>query len=131
MVARNAVKPLLALGAVLVVAGCGDDGDAGGGVVGTVEDPVTEFTIVAEDIEFDLSRVVVPVGEEVTATIDNRDEGIGHNLRVELDGDDALTEVESGPIEQTLTFTVDRAGDVEFRCDPHIQMRGTIQAVGG
>ena len=118
-----AATPLL-----LVLAACGGD-DEGGGVVGSAEDPVTAFTIVAEDIAWDLERVVVPVGEEVTATVDNRDEGIGHNLRVELDGDDALTEIEGGPVRQTLRFTVDADGGVEFRCDPHAQVRGVVEAV--
>ena len=115
-----AVVPLL-----LALAGCG----GGGEVAGSREEPVTAFTIVAEDIAWDLERVVVPVGEEVTATVDNRDEGIGHNLRVELDGDDALTEIEGGPVRQTLRFTVDADGGVEFRCDPHAQMRGVVEAV--
>jgi plastocyanin len=121
------LAPVAAL--AVVVAGCGDD--AGGGrSVGTAEEPVTEFTIVAEDLRFDLDRVVVPAGEEVTATIDNRDRGIGHNLSVALPEGEAKTEVEAGPVEQTLRFTVPEPGEYDFVCDPHVAtMEGVIEAV--
>jgi plastocyanin len=116
----------------LVVGGCG--GDDGGGdaerVVGTEDQPVTEFTIVAEDLRFDLDRIIVPAGEEVTATIDNRDSGIGHNLAVSLPDGEAATEVENGPVEQTLTFTVPEPGEYDFVCDPHATtMQGVVEAV--
>jgi plastocyanin len=117
--------------AALVAAGCGEDGGGSDGrTIGSRSAPVTEFTIVAEDLRFDLARVVVPAGEEITATIDNRDGGIGHNLRVRLDPDDAATEVEDGPVRQTLRFTVPEPGAHEFVCDPHAaRMTGTVEAV--
>jgi plastocyanin len=133
-VRRSPLAAPVALVAVLtlVVAGCGGDdgGDDGEHVVGTAEQPVTEFTIVAEDLRFDLDRIIVPAGEEVTATIDNRDSGIGHNLAVSLPGGEAATEIENGPVEQTLTFTVPEPGEYDFVCDPHAStMDGVVQAV--
>jgi plastocyanin len=120
----------------LVLAGCGDDsgggGDASGGgrSVGTKDEPVTEFTIVAENIHWNLDRIVVPAGEEVTATIDNRDDGIGHNFSVALPDRQAETEVEAGPVEQTLRFTVPQPGEYDFVCDPHAAaMKGVVEAV--
>jgi plastocyanin len=117
---------------VLALAGCGGDDGAGQPeqVVGTADRPVTEFTIVAEDLRFDLDRIVVPAGEEVTATIDNRDSGIGHNLAVSLPDGEAATEVENGPVRQTLTFTVPEPGEYDFVCDPHAStMKGVVEAV--
>jgi plastocyanin len=117
----------------LVLAGCGDDDTGtgtGGRSAGTSDEPVTAFTIVAEDLRFDLERVVVPAGEEVTATIDNRDRGIGHNLSVALPGGEAKTDVEAGPVQQTLRFTVPEPGEHDFVCDPHVAtMEGVVQAV--
>jgi plastocyanin len=135
-VRRSPPAALVALVAVLalLLTGCGgDDGGGGGGAgrsVGTEDEPVTEFTIVAEDLRFDLDRVVVPAGEEVTATIENRDDGIGHNLSVALPDGEAKTEVEAGPVTQTLRFTVPEPGEHDFVCDPHAaSMRGVVQAV--
>jgi plastocyanin len=135
-VRRSPPAALVALVAVLalLLTGCGgDDGGGGGGAgrsVGTDDEPVSEFTIVAEDLRFDLDRVVVPAGEEVTATIENRDDGIGHNLSVALADGEAKTEVEAGPVTQTLRFTVPEPGEHDFVCDPHAaSMRGVVRAV--
>jgi len=123
--------PAVAVAVVaLAVAGCGDGGGGGGGrSLGTRDSPVTAFTIVAEDSRWDLSRVVAPAGREVTVTVDNRDSGVGHNLRVELDTGSASTELEAGPVRQTLRFTIERPGEHEFRCDPHPRMTGIVEAV--
>jgi plastocyanin len=132
-VRRSPLAALVALVAVLTLGlvACGDDdAGAGGHTVGTADEPVTEFTIVAEDVRFDLDRIVVPAGEEVTATIDNRDSGIGHNLSVALPDGEAATEIEAGPVEQTLRFTVPEPGEHDFVCDPHVAtMEGVIEAV--
>ena len=123
------VAPLAAL--TLVLAGCGDDGSGDGErSAGTADEPVTEFTIVAEDLRFDLDRIVVPAGEKVTATIENRDRGIGHNFSVALDDGQAETEIEAGPVTQTLRFTIPEPGEHDFLCDPHATtMRGVVEAV--
>ncbi len=123
----------LALVLALAVLGCsGDDGggEDGGATAGSSSEPVTEVTIVAEDLRFDLERIVVPAGEEVTVTVDNRDQGIGHNIAVSLPDGEAATEVESGPVEQTLRFTVPEPGEYDFVCDPHAAtMKGVVEAV--
>jgi plastocyanin len=127
------LAPALAL--ALAVVGCSGDGGGGGGgdggaTAGSSSDPVTEVTIVAEDLRFDLERIVVPAGEEVTVTVDNRDQGIGHNFAVSLPDGEAATEVESGPVEQTLRFTVPEPGEYDFVCDPHAAtMEGVVEAV--
>ena len=39
--------------------------------------------VVADDMAFDRDRVGVPAGEPVTVVIDNRDEGVNHNIHVQ------------------------------------------------
>lgn len=125
-------RAFLALGggafAAIVVAACG--GDEGRVTPSTADEgeAVTEFTIVAESLAWDLDRIVVAVGREVTATIDNRDGGILHNLHVKCPGD-PKTPLEEGPVVQTLRFTVEERGSYEFVCDAHLNMTGTIVAV--
>lgn len=122
-------RALLQLGgaasAALLLAACGDDDGAD---QGTGESQVTAFTIIAENIQWDRDRVVVPAGREVTATIDNRDRGIPHNLHIKSPGD-PKTELENGPVTQTLRFTIDEPGTYDFVCDAHTNMTGTIEVV--
>lgn len=122
-------RALLQLGGAafvaLLLAACGDDDGSG---QGTGERPVTAFTIVAENIQWDLDRVVVPAGREVTATIENLDRGIPHNLHIKSPGD-PKTELENGPVTQTLRFTIDEPGTYDFVCDAHANMTGTIEVV--
>ena len=122
---RRAALRLGGTGAIAVlVAGCGGDAD-GDTPPGDV---VTAFTIVAENSEWDLERLVVPAGQEVTATIEHRDRGIPHNLHVKSPGD-PKTDLEEGPVTQTLRFTIDEPGSYEFVCDAHPDMTGTIEAL--
>jgi len=55
-------------------------------------------TIVAEDTAFDTTTLDATVGETLTITYDNRDDGIAHNLHVEgASGGDSKTDIEEGP----------------------------------
>ena len=111
--------------AAVVLAACG-----GGDEEERARDllPVTSFTIVAKNNRWDLDLVVVPAGEEVTATVENLDQGIPHNLHVRSPGDPA-TALERGVVTQTLRFTIDEPGRYGFVCDAHPNMTGTIEAV--
>ena len=111
--------------AAAVLAACGDDAGAKPGSTG--EEPVSAFTIVADNMQWDRDRVVVRAGQEVTATIENRDKGIPHNLHIESPGD-PRTELEDGIVTQTLVFTIDEPGEHRFVCDAHPNMTGTIVA---
>ena len=116
---------LLALALVGLAAACGGDDEVAEGPA----DPVTELTITSTKTEFDIERFKVPVGEEITITYDNQDDGISHNWNLKgVDG--GKTELERGPSEQTATFTIDEPGEYEYICDVHpVQMKGTIEAV--
>lgn len=129
---RRAALQLAGGGAAAVfVAACGGDGgnrDEPAGDALDLDRAVTEFTIVAKNIDWDRQRVVVPAGEEITATIENRDRGILHNLHVKSPGD-PKTDLEKGPVTQTLRFTIDEPGSYEFVCDAHLNMTGTVEAI--
>jgi len=70
----------------------------------------------------------VPAGQQVTITFDHQDVGIFHNFHVQAGAaGDFKTEIEQGPVKQTLTFTIDRPGSYTFICDVHPnQMTGTL-----
>lgn len=128
---RDALKVGVAASAALLLAACGGDDDEGEATSTPALDlqrAVTSFTIVAEDLKWDLERIVVPAGKEITATIDNRDRGMPHNLHVKAPGD-PKTELEDGRATQTLRFTIAEPGSYEFVCDAHPKMTGTIEAV--
>lgn len=114
----------------IVLAACGNNGedDDPPEEESGSSDPVTSFTIVAEDMEWNLERVIVPAGTEIAATVENRDNDMPHNLHVKSPGD-PKSELESGPVTQTLRFTIDEPGRYEFVCDIHSNMTGTIEAV--
>lgn len=94
---------------------------------GTPAGPVTELTIIAKKVAWNLSTPSAKAGSTVKLTIDNQDNGIVHNwaLYTSEDAADAgeaalaSTGLEAGPIQQQLTFTVPPAGEYFYRCDVH------------
>lgn len=133
---RRTFVKLGSAGALMAVGlvSCGDKDDGGisekpaDAQAGAAGSPVTSFTIVARDMAWDLKRVFVPAGAEITATIENKDDGVLHNFHVKLPGD-PRTELEAAPVTQTLKFSVGQPGESTFVCDLHPNMTGTIQAV--
>lgn len=90
-----------------------------------------ELRIVGENISFDVDRLEVPAGEEVTIVFDNRDDGIPHNLHLQAGAVDVKTEITPGPVTQELTFTVDEPGTWTLICDVHpTQMRAELVVTG-
>lgn len=110
--------------AVMVLGGCGEDEVA----EEAPGEPVRAFTIVAENLAWDIDQITVPAGDEVTATIVNRDQGVLHNLHVRSPGD-PMSPLEAGPVTQTLRFTIDEPGSFDFLCDSHPMMKGRLHAV--
>ena len=113
----------VAVALVALGAACGDDDDGGGGTL-TAKDG--KVTLVAKNNEWNADRINVPIGEKVTITVDNQDDGTSHNLHVK-DGIDEKTKIENGPVEQELDVTLD-GGSLEFVCDVHANMKGKIVA---
>lgn len=110
--------------AAVLVVGCGGDEEP----AMPAGPPVESFTIVAQNIAWDRTTFKVPAGVEITATIDNRDQSIDHNLHIESPGG-PKSPLEKGPVTQTLRFTVDEPGAYAFLCDAHPQMDGTLFVV--
>ncbi|MFO7281148.1 MAG: cupredoxin domain-containing protein [Thermoanaerobacterales bacterium] len=121
---RRAV--LLPLLVALAGAACGD-GDDGARVSSEPVPDDPDVVIVAEDMAFAPDEVEVPAGEPVTIVIDNRDEGVNHNIHVEGSPEPDRTPLELGPSQQALTVTLP-AGTYGFVCDIHPGMTGTVVA---
>jgi len=117
----------------LVVAACSSGGvgsedrtttpaDGGGG---------TSLTLVGENISFDTTTLTAPAGQEVTITFENRDGGIRHNLQIIGPSGPIATDIEAGPVTQTLNFTIDEPGTYTFLCQVHpIAMVGDLVIEG-
>lgn len=121
-------RRVLALGAVLAV-GAAACGDTTAPESAEPDEPASSTaTIVADDIAFDTTELDATVGDALTITYDNREDGIAHNLHVEgTAGGDAKTDIEEGPTTQTIDVSFAEAGEFEYFCDVHPQqMRGTI-----
>lgn len=101
--------------------GNGDDGDGA----------ASEITLVAKNTLWDKTELEAKAGE-ITFTVDNQDGGILHNLHIykgaDASGEDVkMTELEAGPVTQTLTVTLE-PGSYFFVCDVHpATMEGTLQ----
>ncbi len=94
-------------------------------------DGPVELTVVGERVRFDVTELRVPAGTPVTITFVNKDAGIPHNIRIAGPSGPIATEVEPGPVTQTLTFTIDEPGTYEFICAVHpTQMVGQLIVEG-
>jgi plastocyanin len=117
---------VLAVGATSVLAGCGDDSPS------AAPDDCTrieggEVTLVAENLKWDDDCFQAPVGTTITFTIENRDRSVGHNLAIDGPSGAAKTEVEAGPVTQTLEYEATEPGPHPFECQPHASMmKGTL-----
>jgi plastocyanin len=96
--------------------------------------PSTEFTIVAEDIAFQPASLLAPSGSDLHVTLDNRDDGIPHNLKL-LGGPDlgtviVETEVVTGPVTQETTIPGLEPGAYRFMCVVHPNMTVDLTVEG-
>ena len=72
----------------------------------------------AQSLAFDVAVVRVPAGARVTATLQNDDPGVEHNLTFGVPGL-AHGPTCSGPCTRTQTFTAPAAGSYFFLCTLH------------
>ena len=105
----------LALGAALVLAGCGGD-DGGGGADAAPVTGVTQVT--AKDNRFAPAAIQVPAGTEVTWTF--KDGFVPHD--VVADGFNSGKPRRKG----TFAHTFDRPGTYAYRCSVHDGMTGRV-----
>ena len=108
----------------------GDDGDGGEPTSAATTDhngngddgASNELTIVSKNTLFNPTELKAPAGE-ITITHDNQDGGIIHNVRVykgeDAEGEDmGGTDLEAGPIVQTLKLTLEQ-GEYFYVCQTH------------
>lgn len=104
--------------------------------------PVTETTVVAVGIKFDVDKLIFPAETEVTVTFQNNDAGVPHNFTVWPDeaaaqaGDTgkaihAGSNI-TGTSEKVEKFKTPAAGSYFFNCTVHpTSMVGTVEVVAG
>lgn len=90
-----------------------------------------DLKISAQGIAFDTDKLLGLADQALTITFDNKDNGIAHNIHF-FKGSDATgadvaqTDIEPGPVVQTLKFGPLAAGGYYYRCDVHPQMEGIL-----
>ncbi|WCO68288.1 cupredoxin domain-containing protein [Iamia majanohamensis] len=123
-------RPLLVAVATLVAAGllgaCGGDEEASGPPPDCTRIEDGAVTLVAENLQWDADCLRVPQGTEVTFTVDNRDQGVQHNLDVAGPSGEEGTELEAGPVTQTLVYDATEAGRHPYVCEIHPAMEGDL-----
>jgi plastocyanin len=91
--------------------------------------PVTSLTVVAKNIAFDVSQIVLKANSLVTLTLDNQDPGVPHNLAI-LTAENGTPIFRKdwfpGPAKETWTFTSPGPGTYFFHCEVHANMKGTV-----
>lgn len=95
--------------------------------------PVTEVTIVARSIRFDLDVMTFPANTPVTITFDNQDAGVPHNVAVYESQPPApeifVGDIFPGVAERDYSFTTPGPGEYYFHCDVHPSMNGSVEVV--
>ncbi|MDE2932996.1 MAG: cupredoxin domain-containing protein [Chloroflexota bacterium] len=127
-----------AVGAGLNLFASEASGGEGGGFVPVQLGPFLD-TITIKASDFDYKEVTLPPGVEFTMTLDNQDDSVAHNIifyqgdvaaldepvlegcisGCEDDGTAVRTELATGIIQHTFTFTTPPPGQYAFWCDVH------------
>lgn len=99
------------------------------------EPPSATLSIAASGIAWTKTRLFALPDAPLTLTVDNQDEGTPHNIAffqgAEPGGDEvegARTEIENGPVTQTLEFGPLPEGDYYYFCEVHPNMEGVLSA---
>jgi len=90
----------------------------------------TSWPVVATDNRFNVTRIAVPPGQEVTLTLDNKGQAL-HNLKVQnvksATGQDITTKLLPGGQSETIRFTITAPGSYPYLCEVHpVEMKGTL-----
>jgi hypothetical protein len=90
-----------------------------------------QVPLVAHDIAWDPVFFQIPVGQQVTVVVDNRDPGVPHGFSIQRpDGTDVLAgQIVAGPARTTYVIPPLAAGGYLFLCPVHPMMQGKL-AVG-
>jgi plastocyanin len=111
--------------ALAALAACGDDdGSSTATTVGCKDAVDGEVTLVADDVRWDTDCLRSSPGP-LTIVVDNRDDGVNHNVHLSTAEGSPATELEQGPSRQELKVDLP-PGSYEFICDLHPNMVGTL-----
>lgn len=111
--------------AALLIAACGDtEGEGTPPTVGCKDAAGGEVTLVADDLRWDTDCLRSPAGP-LTIVVDNRDDGVNHNVHLSSAEGSPATDLEPGPSRQELEVDLSD-GSYEFICDLHPNMVGTL-----
>jgi plastocyanin len=96
----------------------------------TGADPMAP-AITASGVKFNLDKLVIKAGTEVTLMITNKDSGIPHNLAIVESGTTVFSgEQFAGVATEEYTLPALDANKIyTFRCEVHPNMKGTIELV--
>ena len=112
--------------ALAALAACGDDdGSSTATTVGCKDAVDGEVTLVADDVRWDTDCLRSSPGP-LTIVVDNRDDGVNHNVHLHDAPDSPATELEPGVVTQELEVTL-AGGSYEYLCDLHPNMVGTLE----
>ena len=78
---RTSVAAALLMATSAALAACGGEDDAGGLSAEPVPDD-PDAVVVADAMAFDPEQIALPADEAVTIVIDNRDDGVNHNVHL-------------------------------------------------
>jgi hypothetical protein len=97
------------------------------------EPPSAELTIAASGIAWSKTQLFALPDVPLMLTFDNQDQGIPHNIVFtqgeEPGGDEiARTEIQTGPVTETLNFGPLAAGEYYYFCEVHPNMEGVLTA---
>lgn len=81
------------------------------------------MVITADNIAWDTDSIEAPANQDFTIVVDNKDEGVQHNL--DIKDTEFKTELETGVSAQVLRINLP-AGDYQYVCDLHPNMTGTL-----
>lgn len=115
---------LLAAAMVFGFTACGSDSDTGSADGGGGGDlPAGDVVITADNIAWSTDSLEAPADTDFTIVVDNKDEGVQHNL--DIKDTDFKTELETGVSAQVLQINLP-AGEYDYICDLHPNMAGTL-----
>jgi plastocyanin len=113
---------------VVALAGCGGGSSKAAAPTkagGCTKAAQGRVTIVAKDLAWSTACLQGTLGGELTIEIDNRDDGVNHNLHIKGAPGDPHTALTAGPVTQHLEVAL-AAGTYEYVCDLHPAMVGEL-----
>ena len=114
---------------VVVLAACGDDSEPVATPGRCTEAAAGLATLVAEDLAWSPDCLRAGADEPLTIRLENRDDGVQHNVHLTDAPGEPTTQLAAGPTTQELEVTL-AEGDYAYVCDIHPNMVGRLEVTG-